>query len=244
MTAKEMAQRLNGCEYGNEMTSEEEKLAKESGLVIVTGYSDDNCEFRGAIYDEEGCYDGGTIYLSSYGAIVHPDDFPEGYQGNLFEIEAEWCNKERGAAWSYRTEIPHEEFNVYEDGELYCIGIVFALADLQPKPKRERKYVAVSIKHSAYGWKTGKPLTLWGYKRTLDDEPRCFADYTVYPGKAERYALGEFREHGYGGIIKDDEAVPLTMDICNKWKDYDTVLVDESEIAAYCVLFRLPTDPD
>ena len=29
------------------MTREEEKLAKESGLVVVFGYSDDCVEFRG-----------------------------------------------------------------------------------------------------------------------------------------------------------------------------------------------------
>ena len=41
MTAKELAELLNGREYGNEITSDEEKLAKESGLVVVFGYSDD-----------------------------------------------------------------------------------------------------------------------------------------------------------------------------------------------------------
>ena len=27
-------------------------------------------------------------------------------------------------AWAYGTSIPHEKINIYEDGELYCIGIV------------------------------------------------------------------------------------------------------------------------
>ena len=130
MTAKELAQKLNGCEYGNELTREDEQMAKASGLVVVFGYSDDNCEFRGAINDEEGCFDGGTIYLNKYGAIIHLDDFPEGYQGKLREIKAVWCDPKVQAAWLYKTDIPHETFHVYEDGELYCVGIVFRLEDL------------------------------------------------------------------------------------------------------------------
>ncbi len=37
----------------------------------------------------------------------------------------------------------------------------------------ERKYLAISIKHTEHGWKFGKPCVLWGYKRTADDEKRC-----------------------------------------------------------------------
>jgi hypothetical protein len=33
-------------------------------------------------------------------------------------------------SWSYETDIPHATFDVLEDGEVYCRGIVFALADL------------------------------------------------------------------------------------------------------------------
>ena len=57
---------------------------------------------------------------------------------------------------------------------------------------KERKYLAISIKHTEYGWKFGKPCVLWGYKQTKDDEKRCFADYTQYPEKAEM--LYSFRD--------------------------------------------------
>ena len=49
----------------------------------------------------------------------------------------------------------------------------------------ERNLVAVSIKHTEYKWKFGDPLCLWGYKRTNDEEERCFAGYTLYPNVAE-----------------------------------------------------------
>lgn len=33
--------------------------------------------------------------------------------------------------WAYVTEIPHETFMVYEDGESYCRGIVFSIDDVR-----------------------------------------------------------------------------------------------------------------
>ena len=79
---------------------------------------------------------------------------------------------------------------------------------------------------------------MWGYHRTADDEERCFADYTIYPDKAERYALGDFTAHGYNqdrtADIKDDEPVKLEIGFCKKLKDrWDTVLVDEGDIYTY-----------
>ena len=54
MTAKELAEKLNGREYGNDITDEEATAAKKAGLLVIYGYSDDNIEFRGIIYDERG----------------------------------------------------------------------------------------------------------------------------------------------------------------------------------------------
>ena len=106
-----------------------------------------------------------------------------------------------------------------------------------------RKYVAVSIKHTEYKWRFGMPCVLWGFKQTADDEKRCFSGYTYYLSKAERYALGELREHGYGEIIKDDAPVPMSIDLCKKWKKYDTVLVDADTYRAYCVAACLAMQP-
>lgn len=108
---------------------------------------------------------------------------------------------------------------------------------------KDRRYVAVSIKHTEYKWRFGMPCVLWGFKRTGDYEKRCFAGYTNYMDKAERYALGEFSEHGYGEIIKDDEPVTLSIDFCKKWRKYDTVLVDEELYRAYCFASCLATEP-
>lgn len=106
----------------------------------------------------------------------------------------------------------------------------------------ERKYLAISIKHTEHGWKFGKPCVLWGYKRTADDEKRCFADYTQFPNKAELYSLQDWRNSGYGSIIKMDEPVHMEVNLCKTWKHYDTVLIAEEEYIGYCKMARLPLD--
>jgi len=135
MTIYDFAKMLNGGEYGNEISPAEEELAKSLGFIVVTGYSDDNCEIYGAFRDEYGCFGGG---------IIEDKRLPK-------PIEAVWCDKERDCAWSYKTEMPHAEFNIYEDGELYCVGIVVdsniknqSKEQLKPCPKCNTSWLYVS----------------------------------------------------------------------------------------------------
>lgn len=112
MTIFNFAEGLNGREYGSEITPFEEQRAKELGFVVVFGYSDDNAEFRGAIDDEVGCYDGGRIF-----------------EKNGKYIDAIWCDGE--FTWTYDTNIPHSTFNIYDGEEKYCKGIVFKRSDTE-----------------------------------------------------------------------------------------------------------------
>ncbi|MDR1889345.1 MAG: hypothetical protein LBQ81_08240 [Zoogloeaceae bacterium] len=131
MNAKELAALLNGCKYLDEVSKELEAQAKENRLVIVFGCSDDLMEFRGAIYDELDAYDGTTAYLDSNGLLENKcsDDCPyfAEKKDNAVSIEAKWCSNDIGASWTFETSIPHETFDVIEDGEIYCRGIVFSL---------------------------------------------------------------------------------------------------------------------
>ena len=106
---------------------------------------------------------------------------------------------------------------------------------------KQRKYLAVSIKHSKWNgnrkWRFGDPLTLWGCGRTKDGEQRSFSHYTIEPWKAELYALGDFTAHGYndwGGVdIKDDEPVKMCADLVRRYDKYDSVLVEEADLINY-----------
>ena len=133
MTLKKFAQMLDGREYGYpQFTSEEIQIAKESGFVIVCGASDDLMEFEGAIRDEGGCFEGGEVFFNKTGVVFLEDDEQT---NDCSQITALWCKEkdENGtpATWVYQTDIPHETFKIWEDGELYCIGIVFSIADVR-----------------------------------------------------------------------------------------------------------------
>ncbi len=138
MTKEELAAQLNGREYREELTKDETAAAKAAGLVVVFGASDDLMEFRGAIYDEFGCYDGGEVLVDAQGMLDRSqidDDDDEAIadfvsrKKSARAIEAVWC-VEGDYSWAYKTEIPHSTFEVLDDCEPYCRGIVFALADL------------------------------------------------------------------------------------------------------------------
>ena len=44
-------------------------------------------------------------------------------------LEAVWCDGDE-YSWTYKTDIPHATFDVMEDGEKFCRGIVFSVNDL------------------------------------------------------------------------------------------------------------------
>lgn len=133
MTRQELADILCGRQYRNEMSAAEEAQAKEHGLVVIFGASDDLMEIRGAVNDEIGGYDGGGGYFTRTGLLANDcDNHDCPYFAKLEEaatlIEAKWDAE--GYSWTYETAIPHSTFDILEDGEKYCRGIVFALADV------------------------------------------------------------------------------------------------------------------
>lgn len=138
-TKEQMAALLHGREIGNEITKDEERLAKESGLLVVFGASDDLMELRGAVHDEAGCYDGGDALVSDGGVLMKWETLLDSQHSQIevrdwfaqkddsFVIEALW--DQGGVAWSYKTSIPHATFDVMEDGAVYCRGIVIDMED-------------------------------------------------------------------------------------------------------------------
>ena len=135
MNAKELAAKLNGTEYPLYVPKEVAAEAKAAGLVIVYGASDDLMEFAGAVDDELGAYDGTTAHLDANGLLKNDcdnDECPhfEKLKAAAATVEALWC-KEGDYSWTYKTKIPHETFEIVEDGWPYCRGIVFSLSDVK-----------------------------------------------------------------------------------------------------------------
>lgn len=140
MTKESLAAELNGREYGSEITDAEETAARAAGLVVVFGYSDDNVELRGAIRDELSCYDEGEFFVTRKGVQMKPDSderkvlerfgvLDEVLARKGAKIETLWC-KEKDYSWTYKMTVPHATFDIIEDGEKFCRGIVFSLEDV------------------------------------------------------------------------------------------------------------------
>lgn len=141
MTCKELAKLLDGRQYLNEISLDEQKEANMNGLVAVMGYSDDCMLLVGAITEEMYCLEGGKVYIKD--DEVYPDKFTNNGEliDECYAIKSIWCPKNPDCSWAYETDIPHEIFNIYEDNELYCVGIVFDINHLESAEKalRERE---------------------------------------------------------------------------------------------------------
>lgn len=146
MNIQDFANKLNGREYMKEITREEELEAKELGFVVVFGASDDLVEFRGAIYDETGCYKRELIHLDSTGLFEKCEDDDCKYTQAALKktkvIEAMFAEPGSEFAWSFKVDIPHATFDIMEEGEKFCRGIVFDIRSLvqeEPEDSDPRK---------------------------------------------------------------------------------------------------------
>jgi len=146
MTIKEWAEKLDGREYGEETTKDENKQMADEGVVAVFGCSDDLLEFQGAVDGVLEAWEGVDAYLGKTGegkiSVVTQRDLEE-LNRNLRELEenitmlidivikrmvvinAFWNPDNLKTLWLIETDIPHETFDIMEDGELFCRGIVF-----------------------------------------------------------------------------------------------------------------------
>ncbi|SEF28434.1 hypothetical protein ABL840_26940 [Variovorax sp. NFACC27] len=138
MTKDSLAALLNGREYCKEITAEEEAEAKANGLLVIFGASDDLTELRGALHDEAGTYGSATLRIDAKGfvpdwdSVDHDDedacaDYFARKNGG-FEINAKWA--EGDYSWVIETSAPCATFDILDDGEKYCRGIVIDLAEI------------------------------------------------------------------------------------------------------------------
>lgn len=136
---KIVAEKLNGREYGSELTDEEADQLKSVGLVVAFGYSDDNVEFRGAFNEEVGGWedfeiaflDGDILYKCHDDCNEHVCPLWKDAISRAQIIRATF----RKEGWKFDAYIPHEKFTIMEDGEVFGEGIVFAYEDIGGKLK-------------------------------------------------------------------------------------------------------------
>ena len=124
MTKEDLAELLSGRHRNEEITSWEEKVAHDNGLVVMFGASDDLVICKGVIDDEISAYDGCHFKFSKHLEIKTGDK----HEGHRRSVEAMWGYND--CPWSFKTEIPHSTFNILNDDELFCVGIIINVAEL------------------------------------------------------------------------------------------------------------------
>ena len=134
MCLKEVARIMNNNEYRDELTKEQEELLKAEGIVVLFGASDDLTELRGAIDDEVGAYDGVILYFDEEGKLLNntydAEELKDIAKPNGLKSIKVIADYDEYPVFRYETDIPHEKFNIIEDGNIYCEGICFNMKDL------------------------------------------------------------------------------------------------------------------
>lgn len=142
MNRETLAALINGREYRNELTSSNKEEASKNGLIVIYGCSEDLLEFEGAAEQEIGAWEGVTAFIFKRKdelVIMDEEDYEEEQKtvgkygvdltGN--KIEAIWSPDDPDCSWLIKTDLPHSTFDIMEDGDLYCRGIVISVSDLK-----------------------------------------------------------------------------------------------------------------
>jgi hypothetical protein len=157
MTAEEFARLLDGREYGDEMSKEENELAAENRLFVFFGQGDDELKCSGIISFCMNAVGGSELEIVTYlsdlewwrpftqdmketlkeikeyeESIGFKSRHPENDYDNFlkiakrFTVKAELFPEDPDATWLITTDVPHATFDIMEDGDLFCRGIVVA----------------------------------------------------------------------------------------------------------------------
>ena len=133
----------DGIEYSRDIPFEAKKLAKENGIVVIVGGSDDLMYAYGAesfltdyCEHSEG-WDGCDL-------SKHASDIQLKEEAKQLGLKIFWCGKihktgeiiedydmDESGSFSYKVNegIEHLDFKVMEDGEVYCTGIIIKLPE-------------------------------------------------------------------------------------------------------------------
>jgi len=138
LTKELLALALHGREYPFDLSADEQAQAKAADLVVIYGSSDDSFEARGAITGQQYVYDHSTVLIDTKGLLPERDNIDDDAELRDFfaretlakKVEAIFASVAPEPAWTYSTTIPHATFEIMEDGEVYCRGIVISMADL------------------------------------------------------------------------------------------------------------------
>lgn len=136
-TLDDLVQLIGDLEYGDNIPETALIRAHQIGAAIIYGYSDDCILVEGTVADEAVAYGGGTFYVDSQGFLPLNSDLTLGEEVTTLNecrklvrrfgksVKVEVIMEQDGYYWQYKTDWPHKTFEIKEDGEPWCKGIVF-----------------------------------------------------------------------------------------------------------------------
>jgi hypothetical protein len=139
MTKDTLAALVHGRRHDHGLSIALTEGAKEAGLVIVMGGGEDYIELHGALEQEWGVYGAAEILLTREGIFdTHECGEPCRYFTAALK-HAQRCgqtlrvvwNATTFPTWHFQTTIPHATFDILEEGQVFCRGIVFHLDDIE-----------------------------------------------------------------------------------------------------------------
>lgn len=140
---KQIQELCNGIEYSRDIPKEAKELAKENGIVVIVGGSDDLMYAYGAdSYLTDYCehsegWDGCDL-------AKHASDKKLRKESKQLGLKIFWCGKiektgetidgyntRESGGFSYKVadDIEHLTFKVLEENDVYCTGIIIKLPD-------------------------------------------------------------------------------------------------------------------
>ncbi|WP_430827268.1 hypothetical protein [Chryseobacterium indologenes] len=142
---KQIQELCNGIEYSRHVPYEAEKLAKENGVVIIVGGSDDlmycygaNCYLTDEVEHGVG-WDGEDLTVYEHDSNLQSESYQLGlkiwWEGVCNGEKKENYSIEESGAFSYSVKegIEYLEFKVVEDlkdpTDIYCTGIIIKLPE-------------------------------------------------------------------------------------------------------------------
>lgn len=134
MNLKEVADLLNDRNYTEELSTKEELMLEESGIVVIFGYSDDCTVVRGALHED--IYPTHLIHINEEGELLDAcSDECDHWKQRTAGMTPIGIRREKG--WRYDVAFPHETFDIWNrlwknDEHFFCKGICFYLKDAIP----------------------------------------------------------------------------------------------------------------
>ena len=128
VSLKEFAESLDDSQYRTFALPSDilMDVAKENGIVVIYGASDDLIEMDGYLRDEISHWDSNAWKRTFHLTVDKKLSWSS--KNSVGKFTVNWCNGD--FTWEFSTDIPHETFSIFDEDRKFCKGIVFYAKDV------------------------------------------------------------------------------------------------------------------